>query len=326
MIAADKRGITSHGIRQLPRYLDAFDLGAIDPAAEPRVVHRRGATAVIDAGHGLGHPAASFGMTEAIDRAEKLGVGVSVIRNSNHFGAAFYYALQASERGMIGFVTTSAVPVMAPFGGADVAIGNNPLAWALPTESGAPVLLDMACSVGARGKIRRAAIEGQRIPRDWALDRDGRPTDDPNEALKGVLASAAGPKGYGLAVVNELLSGGLSDSNMLGRIPDEVVRSDRFERSMDVGHFVMALNISALIGLDTFLANAEWVRSELVGVRPAAGTDRVRLPGDIENDRFQSAERSGRITVDPSTLRQLGELLEDASLQVPSDWLGVEAD
>lgn len=312
LVETDLRGIASHGVTRMVPYADALKRGSFDPAARPTVERRHGAVARIDAHGGLGHLAARDAMDLAIELAEDHGVGIVSVRNSNHFGAAFVYPLRAARRDHIGFITTNGPPVMPAFGGSAPAICNNPLSWAIPTLHDPPIVLDMACMVAARGKISLAAREGRPIPEGWALDPQGRPTTDPTAALEGILLPMAGPKGYGLAVINEVLAGALAGAKTLERVPGSVITSGRYEEPMQIGHFVMALDPEAFVGTTAFKREVELVRQSL---KASSSTGDVMLPGEPEyRCRLERLEQG--IPLERSTLRALAEL--DTSGRLPT--------
>lgn len=250
MVDADLRGIDSHGISMLPGYASKLAAGGLRIDATSEVVHDDGrAVAVIDAHAGLGHVVTEQAMDTASDRARTFGLGMAVVRNSHHFGAAGYYARRAAERGLIGFVTTSAATMtQAPTGGVERRLGTNPLAFAAPSASGGPFVLDMSTTVVAVNKVKTYALNGRRLPADWVVDDAGRPVHDSAEALallrsstSGGLVPVGGPstltaghKGYGLAMMVQILSCGLSGAGQPGgRSPD------------DIGHMALAVDPTA---------------------------------------------------------------------------------
>jgi LDH2 family malate/lactate/ureidoglycolate dehydrogenase len=262
---------------------------------------------LLDADRSMGQIAGVAGMRQAIAKAKTCGVGVATVRNSNHFGAAAYYALLAAGEGQIGFAVSDAEPTMAPWGGAKAVVGNNPMAYAIPVDDGFNVVLDMAQSVVAWGKIFLAAQRGEQIPATWALSPNGTPTDDPHEAMAGLLLPVGGYKGYGLALVMEILSSVLVGATFgagMQPISDETA-------SQDVGHFMMALEISHFMSPDEFRKRMVYLIAEQRSVPLAAGVDRIYLPGEIEHlNRTQRLE-SG-ILLEPyviTALRQLGDEL-----------------
>jgi LDH2 family malate/lactate/ureidoglycolate dehydrogenase len=316
LVAADLRGVDSHGCRMLPRSVRALVTKAIDPAARPEVVRTFGPTAVMDAHHGTGQVAAMAAIDLAIDLARAHGLGAVTVRNSNHFGAAFSYPLKAAVQGFIGFITTNGPPAMLPWGGAEEGICNNPLAWALPTAEPPAVVLDMACSVVARGRIRLAQREGRSIPMGWATDAAGRPTDDPTAALAGFLLPVGGPKGFGLAVVNEILAGGLSGGRVLGEIPADVVTTDAFTASLDISHLVLVIDPEVFSSRAVFLERVSAIRRRLKSTRPNPTVDEVYLPGELEHLTQQERVATG-IPLAASTIRSIVEMLHELELHTP---------
>ena len=182
LLFANLRGVDSHGLIRLKAYCERLKAGGFKPDAQPEVVCEGASTALIDARDGLGQVAATMAMTLAIAKAEKTGMALVSARNSNHFGACAFYALQAVEREMIGFAATNAGPTMAPTGGREARLGNNAFAVAVPAGKHPPLVLDMATGAVAWGKIFVAQQEKRKIPTTWALDKHGRPTDDPDAA------------------------------------------------------------------------------------------------------------------------------------------------
>jgi LDH2 family malate/lactate/ureidoglycolate dehydrogenase len=207
LVSADCRGLFSHGLIRTRVYVKRLRTGSTDPCATPEVVDESGATVIIDGRNAMGQVVAELAVERAIERARKHGVGVVGVRGSNHFGTCEYYAMKASAARMIGIVATvSASNIMAPFGGAERLLGNNPLGIAIPTHEAPPLVLDLAMSVAAGGKIRVAAETGDPIPEEWALDATGNPTTDARAALEGTVQPLAGYKGYGLALMVAVLS------------------------------------------------------------------------------------------------------------------------
>ena len=228
LVATDLRGIFSHGTRLAPNYLQHMLDGHMNTQPQPHVERETPAMAVVDADRGLGHLAARDGMRRAVEKARQVGVGMVNVRRSHHLGAASLYAMQALEHGMIGFATTNTGgPSVAPFGGRDSALANHPLAWAFPSRGAFPIVIDTAAGVAAWQRVETMRIYGQRLPPDWCLDKDGKPTDDPAQAF--IMFPAGGTRGYGLALAAGLLAGALSG----GRVPS---RRPRFDPSIDSEH------------------------------------------------------------------------------------------
>lgn len=278
LVSANLRGVDSHGIVRLIAYVTKMEKGGTKARPDIRLARDHAATAVVDGDNGMGQVVGSFAMREAMARARKFGVGMVVAHGSEHFGAAAYYAEMAAREGMVGFASTNAPPVMAPWGGRRQAIGNNPIAFAVPTRTPPAIVLDMSMSRVAGGKVRLAAKQGGTIPDGWIIDSEGRPSTNPEDLPKGALL-AEGHKGYGLAVIVEVLCGALSGAAMLSELPNWLFEPTR---ATNTGHTLIAIDVAAFVDVDTFLDRVEAMRAELHGHPTAAGVESVLLPGDIE--------------------------------------------
>jgi LDH2 family malate/lactate/ureidoglycolate dehydrogenase len=278
LVEADLRGVHSHGVWWLSIYTQRLRQGGLNPRPEIRVLHETPALALFDADRGMGQIAGVAAMRSAIRKAETCGVGVAAVRNSNHFGAAAYYALLAAQESQIGFAVSDAEPTMAPWGGTKAVVGNNPMAYAIPTADQLTIVLDMAQSVVAWGKIFLAAQRGENIPSTWALNEAGEPTEDPHEAMAGLLLPVGGYKGYGLALVMEILSSVLVGATFGSSVPPMTDPA----AAQDTGHFFMAIDITSFMPLDTFQQRMTSLIAEHRGVPRARGVDRIYLPGEIE--------------------------------------------
>ena len=278
LVEADLRNVHTHGVNALTGYARRVQGGGANPRPNVRVVKDALGIAVVDGDAGLGQVVAHFAMEKAIERAGKTGIGAVVARNSSHFGAAAYYAAMALQHDMIGFATTSAGNRIAPIGGRTPVVGNNPMAWAIPSGKEQPILLDMAQSVVAAGKLGMAARKGERIPFGWALDRDGKPTDDPAAGSAGLLVPIGGPKGFGLAVVMDVLCGALSGA-AFGR---ELARTHQPGAPSKIGHFFMAIDVGQFVPVDEFKARVDAMIREIKESDPAEGTKELFLPGEME--------------------------------------------
>jgi LDH2 family malate/lactate/ureidoglycolate dehydrogenase len=278
LVEADLRGVHTHGVNALPGYARRVQGGGANPRPNPRVVREGPAFATVDGDAGLGQVVAHFAMTQAIARARASGVGAVAAGNSSHFGAAAYYAAMALEHDMIGFATTSAGNRIAPIGGKTPVVGNNPLSWAIPAGREMPILLDMAQSVVAAGKLGMAQRKGERIPIGWALDKDGRPTDDPVAGSAGLLVPIGGPKGFGLAIVMDVLCGALSGA-FFGR---ELARAHQPDKASGIGHFFLAIDVGQFEDVAQFKARVDGMIGEIHRSEPAEPGTRLYLPGEIE--------------------------------------------
>jgi LDH2 family malate/lactate/ureidoglycolate dehydrogenase len=309
LVAADLEGIASHGVMLLPMYVERIVKGSVSRASSGSIVSDRGAAIVIDAGNALGQLTARQAVKLALARAHELGMACVTVRNGFHFGTAGRYARMMAEGDCVGIVLSNTRPLMPAPGGAQALVGNNPIAIALPSAGEFPVEADMALSATAMGKIRLAAAAGQSIPADWAIDADGKPTTDPAAAIKGMLLPAAGPKGFGLAFVIDLLCGGLSDGAVGAQVrplygdPSEPYRCAHFFLAIHAGHFPAGERF------------AERVRDEAGRVstsKRSPDVERVYAPGELV---WATRQRSdGVCRLDAQTVQSLIEAAVRAGL------------
>lgn len=303
LVEADARGLPSHGLMLLPMYLDRIRAGSIDPAGANTVVNDLGAAAVFDSHNGLGQVTAQHAMASAIDRAKRYGIGVVVCRNTFHFGGAYRYARLAADAGMIGIAAANTRPLMPAPGGARAVVGNNPVAIAAPLPGEAvPLVFDAALSEAALGKIRLAAAADRPIPGDWATDAVGNPTTDPHEAIAGMLLPAGGSKGFGLALMIDVLSGVLSGGGF-----GDGVRGLYADAAAPYGSAQFFLAIDA-VGLEPEFAErtAELVRQ--IAEAPMVDTATVaRVPGARGARAYRAAREHG-VTLPQSVVEALIQL------------------
>jgi LDH2 family malate/lactate/ureidoglycolate dehydrogenase len=304
IVAADLRGVKSHGTIRVPEYVRRVESGVMDPRAEARFVHDEGAVGLLDGGNGFGQAAGCTAMRRAIDKAQALGIGLVGVRNSNHFGIAAYYAMMALDAGMIGLVMTNASPAMNPFGTSIPLLGTNPIAVAVPAGVEKPIVLDMSTSLVARGKIRFAALTGKEIPPGWATDADGEPTTDAKKALKGSLEPIGGPKGSGLSLIVDLLCGVLTGSCLTGEVKTIVDVSGPAK----TGHIFGAIDIGRFIGREPFRQNVDAVIRRIKGL-PARAGQKVFMPGEIELDLAARRMQEG-VPLAEEVARNLNALAE----------------
>ncbi|WP_084145196.1 Ldh family oxidoreductase [Amycolatopsis jejuensis] len=302
LVDADMRGISSHGVMLLPMYVERILAGSVSRATEARVATDFGAIAVLDAEHALGVLTADQAMTIALGKARTHGIGLVTVRHAFHFGAAFRYVQQAARSGCIGVAACNTRPMMPAPGGAKAVVGNNPLAIGAPLGGEDAVILDMALSEGALGKIRLAADEGRAIPENWATDGSGIPTTDPAAAIRGLLLPIAGPKGYGLALMLDVLSGVLSDgsygSAVRGLYTDPAIAND-------CAHVFLAID-PRVFGDRSFASRVAALTTEVTSSPVAPDATRVLHPGQLEAERHRHAQRHG-IAVPAAVLEKLAE-------------------
>lgn len=291
---ADLLGIDSHGITLIPLYRDLLASGKIVPNAEITIARSFGATAVIDGGGGFGEAPAVRAMDLAIEKAQAFGIGAVGVRNSNHYGAAGVYALQAAARGLIGLSMTAVYGAsIVPTFGREPRMGTNPIGFAAPARKNEPFLLDMATSTVAIGKLKLAAREGKMIPDGWALDKDGRAQNNSEQALADKLMTPlggtremGGHKGYGLAAMVEVLCTVLSGATYA---PLRPASAERF----DVGHFQMAIHPEAFREAGEFEDDLDAFIDCLRATRPADPAQPVLVPGDPEHAMLERRTREG---------------------------------
>jgi ureidoglycolate dehydrogenase (NAD+) len=290
LVAADLRGVHTHGVVRLGVYIARLRRRSFDPDATLTVVRDGGATVLLDAGGGLGIPALARAMDLAVDRAARHGLAAAGVRNSNHCGMLAYAALRAVDRGAIGLALTNADAHVAPWGARAKFLGTNPLAIAVPAGEEPPVVLDMATSVVPHSRVQAAAARGEPIPPGWALDQDGRPTTDPLAALAGALLPAGGPKGSGLALAVDILAGLLTGARSG---PEIAPLYDELDRAQQLGHLCVAVAVEAFVPRAEFAARMDALIRAVRALPPAAGTERVYLPGEIEHLRAAEYAAAG---------------------------------
>lgn len=306
----DLRGLASHGLLRLPYILRAIKRGTIVPRAEVKIVRETQATALIDGGHGLGHHVASRAMKIAIEKAKRHGVAAVGVQNSNHFGIAGYYAELAIREGLIGIVTTTTDALVHPWGGTEPMLGTNALAIGIPSEP--PVLLDMATSVTARGKLVKAMKEKKTIPEGWAIDSRGKPTTDPKKGLEGALCPFGGVKGYGLALVLELLAGVLVGA-AVGK--DVTGTLEPVEGFCTKGDFMIAIDPAAFGSVDRFRSGVESFIAELKASRKAPGFDEILVPGEPEFRTREKRLREG-IPISDEVWAELEQIATESGFEL----------
>lgn len=287
---ADARGINSHGVLRTRIYTERLRAGILDASAEPRIVSDTGSSVYLDAGNAPGHVGARAGVDAAIERAAAGAVSVAGVRNSNHCGTLAYYARRATGRGLIAIAMSTAPPTMVYFGGRTRAVGTNPLCIAVPRPDGPPIVVDMATSATARGKIILASQLGKDIPDGWAVDAAGRPTTDSAAALAGSVLPFGGPKGSALAMMIDLLCGALLAGVTGSGIGDLY---DDFTRTQRVTHLFVVLNPDGWLGSAPFLAHVGDFAAQVHALPPADGFEEVLLPGEVEERARARAERDG---------------------------------
>jgi LDH2 family malate/lactate/ureidoglycolate dehydrogenase len=301
LVMGDLFGHHTHGVMRLESYGQRVDLGAIRIGAAIGLEQVAPAMVKVDGASAMGPLVGMRALEAAMSCARECGVGVALVRNGNHFGAIAPYCYLAAQEGFASIIASNASTTIAPTGGREERLGNNPLGMGVPRPGGEPVILDMAMSVVARGKIRAALKAGRPIPESWATDREGKPTSDPKAALDGFLQPMGGYKGYGLALMVDLFAGLLSGGAYLTHV------SSWLEQPADpgnLGHFFLLLDTKRL-GSPEWLAERMADFAAILHATPAADAAQpVRLPGEIELANLERHRREG-IAVDPGLLATL---------------------
>ena len=320
LLASDRRGIASHGTARLPQYVALVDAGVVDPGARPLLEKDLPALARWDARNGWGHHASRVALDHAIERARTAGSCTAVIRRSNHYGIAGWYAIRAAEAGMIGMSLTNSSPLVAPTRARIPMIGTNPIAVAAPAGRFGTLCLDMATSTVPRGRIEVAARRGESLPVGWAIDVDGSPARTPEAALRGALQplgggeETAGYKGYGLSLIVDVLTGILGDA-AFG--PNIVPLFSTHAGISDLGQLFWVIDPAALDDADGFVARMERYCEQLTSaplIPDAPG--RVLIPGEPEAEAERIAARRG-IVIDREHHEALGRIAERFGVPLP---------
>jgi len=287
LVEADLEGIPSHGVLLVDMYVDRLRAGSVSTREMAEIVSDRGCAVVLDAGNAFGQLTGDQAVALAVARAKQYGAGIVAVRHGFHFGAARRFAVQATGQGCIGIVMCNTRPLMPAPGGAERVVGNNPIAIAIPSDDAIPLVLDMATSEAAMGKIRLAEKSGQPIPQAWAARSDGSPTTSAAEAIAGMLLPAAGPKGFGLALMIDLmcglLSGGASGPKVKPLYGDP-------SSPYDCSHLFIAIDVGHFCDPSWFRAEAAAKAARIRDGKRAPGIAKLFLPGEPEWQRRQSAK------------------------------------
>ncbi len=301
LVDADVHGVSTHGLSRLNIYLQRMEKGLIAGNAELTVDRDGGSILALDAGNGLGQVQAVKALALLKPLARRNGVAVATIRNSQHFGALSYFCNLAADDGMILMVMSSGEPAMSPAGSFEPFFGTNPIAASFPTGKGFNIKIDMATSIVARGNIIAASRKKEPIPEGWALDPQGNPTTDAQQALLGTVLTMAGHKGYALALMIEVFASVLSGAS-IG--PDIGSMYKHLDRKQDVGHFFCLLNIEAFLDLEEFKARMDETIDRIKGSQRRPGVDEILIPGE-RSARKAAANRAAGIPLAEETLAEL---------------------
>jgi ureidoglycolate dehydrogenase (NAD+) len=290
LVLADLFGLSTHGVHRLISYTERMRIGGIQVQSNIAVETVAPALLRVDGDNAVGPLVGARALRAAMDAAKHTGVALALVRGSNHFGPIVPYCHLAAQEGFATIIASNATSTITPWGGKQTRLGNNPVGFGVPRPGHDPVVLDMALSVAARSKIRNAANAGQAIPEGWATDAQGRPTTSATEALKGFLLPVGGHKGYGLAIMVDLLAGLLSGASYLTRVSSW---QDDPDKPQDLGHLFLVINTK-------FLGDTEWLVTrmqdfaDIVHDTPAVDPNQaVQLPGEREYQRMKEQSANG---------------------------------
>jgi len=312
MLEADLRGIPSHGLMRINMYYGVrLENGYMDPKTSYKVISESDTTSLIDGGNGLGHVVSVFAMNRAIEKAKKSNVGISVVKNSDHYGIAAYYSMMALQHNMIGISLSNSQPLVAPTYGKTPILGTNPISIACPSYEAYPFVLDMATSVVPSGKIQVYEKLKQKLPYGWGINNEGVMTQEPEDIKSGGCGAllplggddiTSGYKGYGLALAVDILCAVLSGASVLSEVgfPDK-------PKHCDVSHFFMAINIEAFRPVIDFKKQMDHLVEILKNSPKAKGKDRIYIAGEKE---FENAEKNKTLGI-PLMMKVLNDLKKD---------------
>ncbi|MED5580391.1 MAG: Ldh family oxidoreductase [Nitrospinota bacterium] len=304
LVQAELKGVSSHGVIRMPQYTKRLELSLANPKPNITILKDAGPLALLDGDNGMGQVVSRDAMRNCIERAKEHNVGVIFVKESNHFGAASTYTIEAARQGMIGICTTTTIPIMAPTGGKEPKIGNNPISIAFPSEP--MMVLDMALSNVARGYVIEAARAGETIPDSWGKDSRGKSTTDPNEVLKSsLLSSIAGHKGSGLSIAIDAMLASISGS----RNSSEIIGINDYSGKSGVTHLFIAIKIESLIPVNEFSIAANVFLQMLRDTKKADGIERIYMPGEIEYELEEKRKKNG-FTLSKERINELDEIAD----------------
>ena len=316
LVEANLTGFDSHGVIRIPIYARGIKMGAVKPRAEIKIVRETRSTAAIDGGWNLGQVVAKYAMNVCIEKARKSVVGLVTAKNSQHAGRLNTYAEMAMAQDMIGIASVNSASYVAPYGGKSKQLGTNPLCFAIPSGREPPMVLDMATSVWARGKIMVYLARGEELPEGVFMDPDGNPTKDPGWYTKGGVlrnlgGEIAGYKGFGLSLLVEILTGALTEGGVSN---SEEYRSRPFYGGN--GIFMMAIDVGQVTELDAFKRRVDDLLSSVRDSPTAPGYEEILIPGEPERLKKEERLREG-IYVEDKTWGDLMALAEELGVEPP---------
>jgi LDH2 family malate/lactate/ureidoglycolate dehydrogenase len=311
LVWANLRGVDSHGVLRIPWYVDFVDKGVMNPRPNIQVLKETPAALLLDADHGFGPVVTTWAMRQVMQKAGQVGIGWGLIRNTTHQGAMGYYPLMAAREGMAGIALVCSPPNMAPYGAKAAGVHNSPIAICVPGNRHRPLMLDIATSVAAGGKVDLATDRGDRIPVGWALDKKGNATTDPH--LAAILLPFGGPKGSGLALMFECLA-----SIMVGNpLLEPALQGKPDAETHRQNGIVAAINIGMFTNLEAYKSHVDAVVDGIKALPPAEGRTEILVPGELE-DRVHEERAKHGIPLPEGTVRNLRKVADRFKIEMPT--------
>jgi L-2-hydroxycarboxylate dehydrogenase (NAD+) len=307
MAQADMQGSDGHGVIRLVPYIKRIESGGMNTKPNIRLAVDSQALGIVDGDNGMGHLVVSYAVNIAIEKAKQYGVAWVGTRNSNHAGPASLYARMPLAHGMIGlYFAVGNANHMPPWGGMDMLLSTNPIAAAIPAHNEPDIVLDMATTVAAYGKVKAKAKRGEMMPEGWMIDREGKPLLDPTRAEEGFLLPIGGHKGYGLALIVGLLAGTLNGAAM-GK---EVIDFNKdFETTTNTGQSILVINVNATGRADAFKDSVDQLEQDIRNSTRLPNCDRIWLPGEQSHMRREQSAQQG-IPLPTPLLNELAQLAQ----------------
>lgn len=312
MSKADAQGSDGHGVFRLPQYVKRIQAGGMNTKPDMRILQDKPATAVLDGDNAMGHLVMTRAANIAIEKARSCGIGWVGACNSNHAGPASLYASMPLAQDMIGlYIAIGSANHLPPWGGISMLLSTNPIAIAVPSLQHPPIVLDMATTNAAYGKVKMKAQRNEQMPEGWMIDRQGKPLTDPKRASEGFLLPVGGPKGYGLALMFGLLAGTLNGA-AFGK--DVIDFNKDFKTTTNTGHLIVALNIAAFMDVQSFKQKVDDIWTEMKSSPTLPGFDEVRLPGERSARIYEDRMANG-YTLPQELRRALDDLADQVHVE-----------
>lgn len=313
LVEAELRGLGSHGVSRLSIYIDHLLKGNYNPKPDINIVREKNSMMLIDADLAMGAISGTKAMSLCMEKAKRSGISIAAVCRGTHFGIAAFYSMMALEKDMIGIAMCNSIRLMSVYGGRIPILGTNPLSVAVPTGRHYPLVFDAATSEVAFGKIMLAGLEGREIPGNWAIDKHGRPTTDPKEALSGAVLPFGGYKGSGLAIMVNVFSAFLS-----GAFLSTQVGETGEEKEDEIGFFFGAVDIASFQDVNAFKQGIDAMIAELKSSPRSEGTEEIYMPGELEYLRKEHNARFG-IEMGPGVLQDLKRIKDRLGLKSSLD-------